>query len=267
MSGLRRPVSGAQTFVLVFGGVAFGAAQHWAGRLSAPQFLVVLAVLEFVVQPVSYLIHELGHAVAARSISTGRVSVIVGRGPYARFSLSRIDISFSFLPMRGVMFRGLCRYDPAGVSWRSRAFISLSGPAATLLELLLGLALARAVWPGADPFARNLIALSLIGLCMSLVVNLVPGTIKQGGVQKTLMANDGTKARAALRLHRQAAPLTPIGAPAAERPSAGDSPIARPAPTKPPLSLEFGKANVGRARTAAELDRERARTSIPPPGA
>lgn len=138
MARLRQPVPADQAFVLVFSGVVFGVAQHWAGKISPAQFIFALAALEFIVQPVSYLIHELGHGVAACRLGAGHASIMVGRGPWMRFSVGRIRVNFRLLPSRGVMIGGVCRYD-GSVSWRSRALISLSGPAATLVELLAGL--------------------------------------------------------------------------------------------------------------------------------
>lgn len=138
MARLRQPVPADQAFVLVFSGVVFGVAQHWAGKISPAQFIFALAALEFIVQPVSYLIHELGHGVAACRLGAGHASIMVGRGPWMRFPVGRIRVNFRLLPSRGVMIGGVCRYD-GSVSWRSRALISLSGPAATLVELLAGL--------------------------------------------------------------------------------------------------------------------------------
>lgn len=206
MPRLRQPISGAQAFVLVFSGVAFGLARHWAGPLTPPQFVLAVVLLEFAVQPFSYLIHELGHALAACRLTKASPSVIVGRGPWLKFSLGRVRVHFSLLPSRGVMIGGICRYDAVGVPWRTRAVISMSGPAATMLEFLAGLGVAALVWHQSGSFVRNLIVLALIGLFTSVVFNLVPVTVKQQGVRRTLFANDGTNARAALKHHRRGTP-------------------------------------------------------------
>jgi hypothetical protein len=216
MSKLREPVPGAQAFVFVFTAVAFGLAQRWAGTMSLIDVPLALALLEFVVQPVSSLIHELGHGVVACRLGGAPASIMVGRGPWMRFSLGKIRINFSLMPTRGVMIRGVCRYHAKDLSWRSRALVSLAGPTATLIELLGGLALARLIWPGVGTFGRNLIVLSLLGLIGSLIVNLLPINVRRDG-KLVAFGNDGTHARLALRLHRGRAPTVGMQSAAADR--------------------------------------------------
>ena len=105
MSRLRQPVPAAHVVVFLFSAVGFGVAQHWAGRLTSAQLLVALGLLEFVVQPVSTLIHELGHGVVACRLRGGPASIVVGRGPWLRFSVGQIRVNFSLLPGRGVLIR------------------------------------------------------------------------------------------------------------------------------------------------------------------
>jgi hypothetical protein len=241
---LRQPIPLTQALVLVLSSGAYMLAQHWAGALTPTAFLILLGLLEFVIQPVSYLIHELGHAVAARRLGAKNVSIMVGRGPYLRFSLGSVRVNFSFLPSRGVMIRGVCRYDASDLDWRSRAVIALSGPAATLLELLAGLAVARLVWSGAGTLERNLLLFSLIGLGSSLVINLAPIQLKRNG-QATIFGNDGTQARAALARHRE---------------SASEPQPARSVATATPVPAAPSEAGLARQR-----DAHRARTSVAPP--
>ena len=235
----------------VLSSLGFVLAQHWAGRLTPAQFLLAMAVLEFAIQPLSYLIHELGHGLAACWLTHRPARIVVGRGPYLQFSLGQIRVSFSLLPNRGVMVRGICHYDGDGVAWRDRAVISLSGPAATLLELLAGVCLALVLWPHVGIFARDLIAFSLIGLLGSLLFNLLPVSMVHEG-KRIAVANDGTKARVAMRLHRQRAPVPRVEA-------ASQAPRANPTPTR-----TFAPELPGAARIARE-DHARKSTSTPPP--
>jgi len=103
------------------------AAQHWLGRLHDPaQWLALVLLLEFAVQPLSTLVHELGHAIAVAAVGKCPAHAIVGRGPWLTAQIGRFMVSFSPFPMRGVLVRGICRYDPAGISWRSRGWIALA---------------------------------------------------------------------------------------------------------------------------------------------
>ena len=262
--------------------VAYVLARQIAGPLMPAQFLIMLLVLEFVVQPVSTLIHELGHAAAARRVSTGLVSVTVGRGPFLSFAIDRVRVNFSFLPSRGVMIRGVCTSDVRGVSWRDRAVIALAGPAATSVELLVGIGIAAGLWAHAGLLARNLILLSLLGLACSVVVNLVPHKVG-------IIANDGAQAVAALQRHRRHEPVPTGAAPAGAQPAA-DGDAVTPADAVGGLSPEAAVSNAPSALAATyratmvsapavasrsatayaelserERDLARARTSVPPP--
>jgi len=240
------------------------------------QLVVVLGVLEFLVQPFSTLIHELGHAVVARRVSSGRVSIIVGRGPYLSFTLRDVRINFSLLPARGVMIRGVCRHDPAGVSWRARAMIALAGPTTTILELLVGLDVATDFWHGGGPIIRNLLALSLVGLGASAVVNLLPRTTGHRSLAR-VVSNDGSQAVAALRLHRAGAPL-PVPVPGPSRRTgdcglavapasrAADDQTAAPARVRRQPDPHRGPPPLRRAAEPEhQRDLARARTSVAPP--
>ncbi len=261
--GLRQEVSKSQALLLLAATIAYAAARAAAGPLSATQLVLVLLVLEFVVQPLSTLLHECGHAIAARRVSSGQVSLIVGRGPYLSGTVGGVRMNFSFLPSRGVRIRGVCRYEAGEVSWLDRAVVSLAGPFATVLELLVVVSVMLRLWSGAEPLLRNLLALVVIGLGMSLLVNLIPRTVIPG-----VLSNDGSNALRALRNHR-----------------AGVPPAARPAAVRPPtaMRLPVGPRTSSTGRTAPspsadpfastqpltiserDLERARAATSVPPP--
>lgn len=262
--GRRQELTKRQALLVIaimVGAFAFGLAHGAAGPLPAPEFILVLVVLEFAVQPLLTLGHEWGHALVARRVSYGTVIVLVGRGPYMSPLIGGIRINFSLLPGRGVRIRGLCRYDPADVSWRARAAVALAGPLATLLELVATIAVTIALWPGAGSFVRNLLALVIGALALSLVVNLLPDTIVPG-----LLANDGSTALAALRNHRAGRPLAPLHRTrgAAVQPAPNSSTTTSPA-HETSNDRPDAVAVAPMPPLERELDRLRAITSVPPP--
>jgi hypothetical protein len=205
MTRLREPISAGEALTILLGVALFVMAQHWLGRLSVPQWLLLIVVLEFVVQPVSTLLHELGHAAAVVRLGGRAAHVIVGRGPWTNVTAGRVRVSFSPLPARGVRFGGMCRYDPSGLPWRSLGWIAIAGPAATLFELALLLALAPTVW-GVGSLWRVLVGLSAAWLVASLIVNLSPRPLKLGHDRAAVAQHDGSQARRAFARHREGAP-------------------------------------------------------------
>ena len=197
--------------------------------------MLVFLILEFVVQPVSTLLHELGHAVAVVRLGGRQAQVIVGRGPWAKLRLGRVHVMFSLLPARGVLFRGICRYDPAGLPWRSIGWIALAGPLATLVELALLLAVTPALW-NAGPLARGVTVFAAAGLLASLVVNLIPQALGSDG-PGALVQRDGFSARQAFARHRhgRAPQLQPARLPGPALPAV-DVSRSVPPPTRRPTS-------------------------------
>lgn len=250
VSRLRQPLGPVDGAVLALTAVVSAVAQHWTGPVSLPQFVLVLAILSFAVQPISILIHELAHAYVARRAGCREVFVVIGRGPWATFSLGEVRVNFSLLSTRSVLIGGFCRYDDADVDWRSRAWIALAGPVATALTLAVALGVGAEAWHSTGATVRYLIVLTVVALVASLAVNLLP----LGRVGR-VMPNDGTKARAAFRLHRAGAPIK-AGA------QSSLPVIGTPADGAPALTGQM-------ARRASELERQkdlaRAATSVPPP--
>ena len=102
MAKLREPVSlpEAATLLLVVAGVA--ASLQWLGAIPDPLTWCGSAlVLAFLVQPVSTLVHELGHAGAVAVLANRPSLVVVGRGPWVTFAGRRARVRFSCLPARG----------------------------------------------------------------------------------------------------------------------------------------------------------------------
>ena len=256
MTGLREPVSKSQAAILVAAALAYAVARAVAGPLTGVQVVLVLLALEFIVQPLSTLLHECGHAIVACRVSAGPVSVLVGRGRYVSGTIGRVRVNFSMLPGRGVRIGGLCRYDAAQVGWRDRAAVSLAGPAATFLELIIVAGLTAATWSSAGAVIRNLLLLVTIGLAVSVVVNLVPAAIVPG-----VLSNDGANALRALRNDRAGLALAP-----ALGPVATPQPLT-PAPTPTdPFAADAGPQPLA-TMSERERDLARASTSIPPPPA
>ena len=243
VTGLREPISKSHAAILIAAAVAYAIARAVAGPLTGVQLIVVLLTLEFIVQPLSTLLHECGHAIVARRVSAGPVSVLVGRGPHVSGTIGGVRVNFSMLPARGVRIAGLCRYEATQIGWRDRAAVSLAGPAATSLELIVVAGMTAGVWSSAGPVVRNLLLLATIGLALSVVINLVPNAIIPG-----VLSNDGANALRALRNARAGLALAPI-------------PTLSQAVSPQPLTQTRPVATM----SERERDLARAATSVPPP--
>ena len=121
--------------------------QYWLGVVpNWATWLVVVAIVQFVIQPLSTLVHELGHACAVTLIGRRQSSVIVGRGPWLTVKRRRVTVHFSVLATRGVRIAGVCRFDRSGLSWKQLGWIALAGPLATAAQLIVVLAIAPLLW-------------------------------------------------------------------------------------------------------------------------
>jgi hypothetical protein len=190
-------------------GVGLFAVARWAGGpLSLEHLIVLVLVAEFVINPFSTLLHELGHALAVTRLGRRTARVVVGRGPWLEMAAGRIHLRFSLLPARGVTFGGICVYESAGLPWRTLGLIALAGPLATLFELVGLLALAPALWQ-LGALARGLLILTAGGLVASLLGNLSRERLVAGGDRAVVAQPDGWKARRAFALHREGAPPLP----------------------------------------------------------
>lgn len=206
MRSLKGPVSLHQSVVVLMAVVGVYGVQDWTGgSLSLGQWLVVIAVLEFVIQPLSTLWHELGHAAAVVVLAKRTARVVVGREPWARLTVGRLDMRVSPVPARGVSFPGICIYESTGIPWRSRGVIALAGPLATLIELAALAAVAPALWH-AGAVVRGVILLTAGGLVASLVTNLSREPLDGNRSRAVVVQRDGWNARRAFALHRQGAP-------------------------------------------------------------
>ena len=210
MGSQGKPLTGAQiTGALIGVGACLvaGAAQGDVGLVD--QWIAILVAV-YVVGPLATLGHELGHALALALV--GRSSmVIVGRGPFLRIKADPTVVLFSPMPTRGVPFRGICRYDPSGLSWRAIGWMALAGPLATFVELLaLGL-FGALLWEGSGPVVRTALIFSVAGLLASLVINLWP---RRATPQPGRFGHDGDTARMAFARHRAGVPPLAAATPA-----------------------------------------------------
>lgn len=186
-----------------------GAAEVSAGHVSAVGWTVAILLLMFVIQPLAILGHELGHALAV-SLLAGRSSlVVVGRGPFVRVKADPTTVLFSVLPTRGVPFSGVCRFDPAGISWRAIVWIALAGPLATLCELVGVAAVAPLMWDTGAVMRLVIIQTAAI-LILHLAINLWPDRAAAAGGKQPSFVRDGPKARLAYAHHRAGTPVTAL---------------------------------------------------------
>jgi hypothetical protein len=293
VSRLRQPISGPDAVAILLGAAALLVSQYWLGAVpSFAAYLVVVAIVQLVIQPLSTLLHELGHAVAVAVIARRPSFVMVGRGPWLTVRRGRVTVHFSMLAARGVRIAGVCRYDRLGLSWQQVGWIALAGPLATAGQLILGLTIAPLLWTH-GPTARLLVALWTIGLAGSLVINLVPQRSRDPGDWR-----DGTVARVAFACHKAGVPPASTDTAAAHDPADALPPhwapadpeerrvfeaelrraLQPPQPGEDPAERRRLEAQLRTALTppdethrqlasvAQQRELERSETSTPPPG-
>lgn len=202
MERLREPVSVRQVVVIALIAAGPVLAQLWIGHLPGGGWLALVFVLQFLVQPVTTLLHELGHALAVALLGRRPAVVTVGRGPWATAKCGHVTVRFGLMPSRGVRLRGLCVYDPSGLPWRSIAWISLAGPIATAMTLAAVLAVTPRLWP-LGVLSRYLTVSTLVMLAGSLVVNLSPRQPRPHAQAASVGRRDGWTARYALDCARK----------------------------------------------------------------
>jgi hypothetical protein len=146
-----------------------------------------------VAAPVVTLLHEIGHAAAARKLTSGAVEVVVGdeRAPGVRFEAAGIRFFVSPL-VQPVGRAGFCRYHGPG-SATDAAAIALAGPAATLA----GLGVALLALPQTHGIVRELVWTAVMLQAAGTILSLVPITLTTRAGRKDL--NDAMIALHALR--------------------------------------------------------------------
>jgi tetratricopeptide (TPR) repeat protein len=201
---------------------------RWGGLTYQGQQYEVILLWMFLFRPLSTLIHELGHAAAVRRLARRPAEVIVGASsPSLKGRLGRVSIRFSPVPVMGSQVAGICRYRPDGIEWRTRGWISLAGPGATLLELVVMLALLP-IWSQAAVVVRDVFAVGTAMLALNVITNLVPTPLVRDKQGRVVLGRDGWNAREAFRNARTALPVLGASAAAASLPDAEATPAARP---------------------------------------
>lgn len=239
MGGANEPVSVRQVVWILVGLGACVVAGIWLAREgvsprlpSLIDWLISISVVRLLVQPLATLLHELGHAFAVTRLGRRPALMIVGRGPWMSATCGNLRVRFSLVPGRGVRLRGACVYDPSGLSWRSIAWISLAGPIATGVTLAAVLAIAPALW-AAGALARLIIFLTVIGLALSLIDNLIPRRLTPRADAAKLGERDGWKARQAFKCHAQG-----VAPPRTRPPRPNTASATSPAPPPPEIPAE-----------------------------
>jgi tetratricopeptide (TPR) repeat protein len=180
---------------------------RWGGLSNQSQQYEVILIWMFAFRPLSTLIHELGHAAAVMRLARRPADVIVGAGsPALKGRIGQLQIRFSPVPILGSQVGGLCRYSSEGVSWRTRGWISLAGPGATLIELLVMLAL-MPLWSHASVVARDLLAVGTAMLALNVFTNLLPTPLVRDPHGRVVLGRDGYNALEAFRNARGTVPL------------------------------------------------------------
>jgi hypothetical protein len=163
--------------------------------LNTPYAGLWLFLVGFATITPAVLVHEVGHAIAARLLLPGRVWVNVGRPRGRAFRFSVGDVEFRVgAPQLAFEMAGACFYDPTGLTRRRAAAIALAGPAATL-ALLVGSAWLASLAEGTLRFTLVLVAISN---AITLGISLLPVELTRRRGERGFKT-DGRRALDALR--------------------------------------------------------------------
>jgi hypothetical protein len=174
------------------GGLLGVVVRFFAGMPAAGSFLVLMVVVGI---PTT-LIHELGHAVAARRLLGGEVGVRVGNAaPLATLRLGRITADINAFATPGAV-AGEAGVQAARATRRDVLLIALAGPAASLAQFALCAPVYAATANGG--LVHDVLWMVTAGGAGTCVLNLVPLRVHENSTGR-VVATDGRLALDALR--------------------------------------------------------------------
>jgi hypothetical protein len=173
-------------------------------HMSLGDFLLAMVLAGLVLNPISILAHELGHAFFALRYSEDKVIVVVGRQTAAvGISFERLTIWWSPIPTRGVTFAGLCIWNGRRAPAQGHFRVSLAGPVVTalLIPVYIYLAALTLDWSSKlVPATLAFEALNCLAICLFILDPRETKEEKEGRRRR----RDGPKAFAAYRAMRAA---------------------------------------------------------------
>jgi hypothetical protein len=156
-------------------------------------FLLLLVVLFILSQPITVLLHELGHAVPVLLITRKPVDIFIGsygneEGCF-RIKLGAIAVWLGHNPLKWVRRGGLCIPARAGMSTTHQLIYTLSGPFASAIIACVCLYLTFAI--DLQGFLKLALIVFLFSALFDLIRNLYPDIYPAVLDDGTLVYNDG----------------------------------------------------------------------------
>jgi hypothetical protein len=173
------------------------------GQISIADFLLGWALAQFLVIPLSYLAHELGHAAVALRVGKGQVTILVGRRkPAIGFTVmfDRLTFYFSPVPNDRGQFGGIIGWDRSSAGYGGQLAVALAGPLVTALLVPL-FTWAVFACAGMPRWIQMMWLISALAAFFSNCMNLYPWRIKKDA-RLAPNERDGPRALAAYRAWR-----------------------------------------------------------------
>ena len=192
--------------------------------LTIPEVIVAVVLATTVLLPVLTLLHELGHAAFALSVTSGDVHIQVGRSPeLVRFRLGRLLVSFSPIPQRGVPFAGVCTYQRSNRSPLAELGLVLAGPAMNAVAAVVLGALALVTLSAVPMWLTATLTLGALESLVAFLYNIDPRPASKGERARVEVRRDGPKVVRCYRLWRAGGlmQLTPRAAVARSQAASG----------------------------------------------